>query len=422
MKNTHILERKSLPQSRIRLQLQVLVQDFLPSFERELMELSKEVRLPGFRPGKAPMDKVLAALGHARVEAGALDRAINAVYIQVVQEEKLIPLTAPNLTLDQYTAPKDGAAPETLVAKFTVEVDVLPEFELKGYDKLKLKSNPPAAVSDKDLDDVIQYLRKQQAVLKELADGVVAAKGMWAELSYEGSIDGVVREEMKSSSHPLMLGDGNMIPGFEDEIYGLKKGEEKTFKITFPKDYHSESVKGKKAEFKVKLLDLKDVILPVVDEKFATSFGHKNVGELEQAISASLVKEREDAARMEQEEQILEELLKIAKFELPESLLEREKARLAEETNKRLEKIRNYRQVMEKKEAAAGETEKAEILHEEEREGWTEEMKKDLEVQAEKNVRIGLALGKVIELEGLEKSEHAMRDALSRLIELATKK
>jgi FKBP-type peptidyl-prolyl cis-trans isomerase (trigger factor) len=95
---------------------------------------------------------------------------------------------------------------------------------------------------------------------------------------------------------------------------------------------------------------------------------------------------------------------------------------LTEETNKRLEKIRNYRQVMEKKEAAAGETENAEVLHEEEREGWTDEMKKDLEIQAEKNVRIGLALGKVIELEGLSKSENAMRDALTRLIELAAKK
>ncbi|MEI8004357.1 MAG: trigger factor, partial [Methanothrix sp.] len=364
--------------------------------------------------GKAPLDQVLASVGRARVEAGALDRAINAVYAQVMKAEDLVPVSMPNLTLDQYNAPEEQAALDHKVAKFSVEVDLLPEVELKGYEKLKIKPVKHEPVTEKDLEEVYHYLKKQQATMKELAVDAVAVKGMWAELEYEGKVDGVIREEMKSAHHPIVIGEGNLIPGFEEHLVGMKALESKTFPITFPKDYQAKHLQGKKAEFQVKILDLKDIVLPQLDEKFAASFGHKTVAELEKAIKASLERERDEAAKVEEEEHVLEELLKYCKFELPASLIEREKARLTEETNKRMEKIRKYRAVMDAKEKAAGESENLPDDND-----WTSEMRQDLEVQAEKSVRIGLALGKVIELNQIEHGENATREALNYLLELA---
>lgn len=392
MKNTTTIQRKNLDQSRVRLTIPITNAVFKVAFERELTAIAKDVKVEGFRPGKAPLTKVLAQIGRQRVEAGALDRAINTAYIDALQSEALMPVANPDVEVTNYTAPAEDAADTDVVGSFTAEVDVLPEVSVKGYEKIKVKAPKAVEVTDKDVQEVVDYLRKQQASLKELADDVEAKKGMWADIGFAGSIDGVARENMKSEHHPLVLGEGQLIPGFEDNVIGMKKGEEKTFKITFPKDYHAKDIAGKQAEFTATLHELKDVVMPVVDKGFATKFGHDTVDKLETAVKENLVLEREQEKQLKLEELVIDELLKLTKFTVPRSLVHQEEHRLHDETMRR----------------AGGMP-------------LRPELEEQIKVQAEKNVKIGVALGKVIELEKIEEKEQAMRHALDKLIAIATR-
>jgi trigger factor len=392
MKNPLSIQRKNLDRSRVQLVVPVSYAVYKPAFQRELETIAKDIKVEGFRPGKAPLKQVLAQIGKQRVEAGALDRAINTAYVQALEAEKILPVANPDITLDSYTAPSDDATDDTVVASFTAEMDVLPDVNVSHYQKIKVKAPKPTEVVDKDIEEVITYLRKQQASLKELAEDVKASKGMWADIGFKGTVDGVAREEMQSDHHPLVLGEGQLIPGFEDEIYGMIKGEKKTFKITFPKDYHAAGLAGKEAEFTVTLHELRDVTLPVIDQAFAKKFGHDTVEKLETAIKENLVLKREQENKLKLEELVMEELLKGMKFEVPASLVAGEEMRLREQAGKQLGGV-----------------------------PLSEQLVQQLQEQAVKNVRIGIALGKVVELEKIEERENASRTALNRLVAIATR-
>lgn len=392
MKKNHSITRKNLPQSRVRLTIPVTAAIFRPAFDAELTAIAKDTKIEGFRPGKAPKNKVLSQVGRQRVEAGALDRALNTAYVNALKEEALTAVAMPEVALDSYTAPEADADADMVVATFTAEVDVLPEVSIKGYDKLKIKQPALREVGENDLDEVLTYLRKQQVKMLEVAEGTKAAKGMWVDIAFEGSVDGVAREDMKTEHHPVVLGENTLIPGFEDEIIGLTAGEEKQFTITFPKDYHAQELQGKKAQFKINVHEIKDMQLPVVDDSFAKQFGVKDVAELEKNIKRSLQQEREAEQRSKTEELVLEALLKLARFEIPASLKEQEEQRLRENTMKQL-----HGQPL------------------------PETLASQIPEQAEKNVRIGLMLGKVIEAEEISGDDDAMRKALERLIAIATR-
>ena len=392
MKQTTTIQRKDLDESRVRLVIPVTNAIFARAFERELESIAKSIKIEGFRPGKAPLTRVLAHVGRPAVEAGALDRSINTAYVEALQAESLLPVASPEINLDSYTAPSEDAAPESVVAQFTAEFDVLPEVSVKGYEKIKVKAPKTIEVTPADVVEVIDYLRKQQANLKELPDDAVVAKGMWADIGFKGTYKGVAREDMAAAHHPLVIGEGQLIPGFEDNLLGMRKGEEKTFTITFPKDYHAKDLAGQKAEFTITLHELKDVLLPVVDKVFSEKFGHDTVEKLESAVKENLVLEREQEQKVKLEEMVIDELLKLTKFPVPKTLVVQETVRLREETMRR----------------AGGMPIRPEL-------------EEEIKVQAVKNVKIGLALGKVIELEKIEEKEMAMRHAVDRLISIATR-
>ena len=389
---TPSIVRKNLPESRVKITVPITVAHFKPAFKKELEAVAKDTKIEGFRPGKAPLEKVLTTVGRQRIEAGALDRALNIAYVEALTQENLTPVTQPDVTVDSYTAPADDALDTESVGIFTAELDVLPDVHVKGYEKIKVKTPKRVEVTQKDVDDVIDYLRKQASKLEDVAEDTKAAKGMWADIMFHGSVDGVAREDMHSHNHPLVLGEGQLIPGFEEHIYTLKKGEEVTFQITFPKDYHSKDLQGKKAEFTVKVNELKDVQLPVLDKEFATKFGHDSMDKLEKAIKENLEEERTQEQQVALENLVIDELLKLVKFDVPNSLVKQEENRLNQETQTRL----------------GGQPMNAELL-------------KQIQEQAPKNVRIGLSLGKIIELEKIDDKEQPMRIAVDKLIAIATR-
>jgi trigger factor len=394
--NGLVRAQEMLPNSRVKLTIALTYGDFKPAFEAELDQLSQATKVQGFRPGKAPRAKALAAIGHERVESGALDRAINATYFMAMRQVDMVPVSAPMVEITSYVAPTEGSADDVLVAEYTLQVDVVPQIAIeKSYKKISVKPAKPKAITAKDVDEMIEYLRKQRAGLSETKDGAKAAKGMWADISFDGAVGGVHREDMKSAHHALIVGDNTLIPGFEENIIGMSPAESKTFDITFPDDYGVESLRKEVATFTIVLNELKEIVMPTVDPEFAKNFGHDTVEALEAAIKESLEQERELEAQRATEELVVDELLKLADFDLPESMVEQEQKRLTEETYKRLGLADQSRPL-------------------------PDAVLADLPVQAKRNVRIGFVISKIAELEGVAEQEGAMRLALDKAIAYAT--
>jgi trigger factor len=396
-------QKKALPKSRVMLTIAASAEAFRHAFDKELESVSVEVKIEGFRPGKAPKAKVIEKVGRPRLEAGALDQVISQAYFEGIKEASVVPVESPAVSVKEYKAPSEETANHEEVDSFTAEVYVIPEDKIDGYRKIRVKKPTKTEVTDADLKRVIEYLQKQQAQIKEGPDKMVIKEGMWVDLAYEGWLGGVKRADMASGNHPLIIGEGQFIPGFEEQLIGLKKGENKTFTLTFPKDYHTKELRGKKAQFSATINEVKAVELPVADDSLAAKFGHKTFAQLEKAIRQSLDQEKDEQSKRETEDAVLEQLLKIAKFELPAALVEQELDRMLKEAKDKLEKVKIHW------EAYLKETAKSES-----------DVREEMRPQAEKNVKIGLSLGKVIQEEGMADSENAGRLALEKLLEYAT--
>ena len=212
-------------------------------------------------------------------------------------------------------------------------------------------------------------------------------------------------DKMSSKNHPLILGEGSLIPGFEEEIVGMKKGETNEFKIKFPKDYHDTEIAGKEATFKISLNDAKEVVLPALDAEFAKGFGHGKMDELKKEIRKSLESEIEKEYQQKLESAIMDKMVQYLEAEVPEALTDAELDRMIEGYRAQVEgygvKFDKYLESMNKSES---------------------ELRKDMREQAVKNVKIGLLLGKLIEEQKLDPHDkESGRKALDHLIKVLVK-
>ena len=207
--------------------------------------------------------------------------------------------------------------------KYVATVAVMPEITIKDYKSIKVKKEA-VKVTDKDvqevLDDMLRYVTTWKDVDRK------AKKGDRAELEFEGFDKGKSLEGTKSSNHPVILGQGNLIPGFEEEVVGMKTNEEKEFDITFPKDYHSDEFKGRKVKFKVKLQRLEESEIPELTEETIEKLSGKKTkpAEFKKEIEKNLKERKELEAKQKQENDYIEQLLKKSKTELPKALIDEE--------------------------------------------------------------------------------------------------
>lgn len=399
-----VIKKKSLPDSRIQLTLTGNVAEYRHAFDHEVKDATKDLAVPGFRKGKAPAAKVIEKVGHSRLEAGTMQHMVNDLYVDAMQSEKLTPVDAPQIDLKEFKVPSDSAAADEVVMTVEVEVDIIPEVDLSARKKIKIKKPSEPKFEVDEVQRVLEYLRKQRATITEAAADATLKNGMWVDLSYEGSIDGVSRTDMTNKNHPLVLGEGQLIPGFEEQLEGMKAGEEKTIEVKFPKEYHATDLAGKKAQFVVKVNELKEVALPVLDDAFSEHFGHTTFAELEVAIKQNLHEEKQEESRRKLEEEVLDELVRLAKFETPQSLVEQELDRLFQESRQRLAGM-NFEWEMYLQQVNK----------------TAEEVKEEMRPQALRNVRIGLVLGKYIQEEGLSEEKEPGRVAIDRLLAEAVK-
>lgn len=396
-------KRENLKNSRVKIIVELEPKELANHYRKAFDKIAETIKLDGFRPGKAPYKIIEAAAGYNRLLSEGIDQAVRESYPDAVGAEKVMPLSQPEI---KVTKSSNFSIDETEISdnlSYSVEIDIMPEIELSDYSKLKVKPPKKDEPKDVDVEKILEHLKKQKAIFKD-ADRS-AAKGDRVEISYEGFIKGVKIEQMCSKNHPMILGEGNLIPGFEENVTGMKKGEGKTFKIKFPKDYHEKNFAGKDAEFKITLTELKEVIYPNLDDKFAEGYGHAKFSELKTAIMDSLKQEVDAKYKNDLEISILEKVLPNLKAEMPEILVIQETERMIENFRNQIESqgaiFDKYLDSIKKS---------------------LEDIRKDMREQAIKNVRIGLLLGKVIQDQKIDASKNdAGAKALDHLVKTLTK-
>lgn len=392
------VKKEELKKSRAKLYVEVEPKELAGYFRAVYEKLATDVKIDGFRAGKAPYKMVEGVLGYNRLLSEGLDEALNKSYNQAVAETKLFPVSAPSVEIKkspQFSLDQSEIL-DNLV--YEVEVDIMPEVKLKDYSKAKVELPKKQEASDKEVEKILDQLRKQKATFKDRAGEVV--KGDRVEITYEGSLKGVRIDKMCSKNHPIIVGEGNLIPGFEEEIIGMKKGEKKEFKIKFPKDYHDAEVAGKEAIFKLTLVDAKEVVLPELNPEFAKGFGHNTIAKLNSEIKKSLEMEVAKEYKEKLESSVIDKMVEYVEADIPQSLIDQETDRMIDGYRTQIE---GYGVKFDKYLESTKKTE--------------EELRKDMHKQAEKNVKVGLLLGKMIEEQKIDSHDsEAGRKALDYLV------
>ena len=303
------------PKSSIILEVEVPAEKLDRAVGEAVRALSKRTRVPGFRPGKAPRGVLEAVLGHGAVLDEAVDRLVQSAYRDALIEQAILPLTNADVEIVQAEEGKP------LIFKATVQVR--PEVELGDYQNFNFKPEIEA-VDETKVDKVIEEMRDQGATLAPVEDRG-AQNGDYAVIKYEGSRDGTPFDGGSAERMPLIIGEDRLIPGFEANLVGLEVGGTKGFDITFPADYMEESLAGKEAHFEVELRELREKVLPDLDEDFVKSMGDfEDMAELRSEIKERLERNALDRARHGFADRIIDYAVANATIDLPDVLIDQE--------------------------------------------------------------------------------------------------
>jgi trigger factor len=315
-----------------RLTLSFPLSDVRTEVEKRLKQQAKTARAPGFRPGKVPLKMVAAQYGF-QIESDVLNDRVGQAFNIAATENQLRVAGMPKIE------PKQDA--EEGMLAFDATFEVYPEVSLPELTGVEIET-VTAAVSDAEIDKTIDILRKQRVHFHakgeagEHGDGgeAVAANGDRVTVDFVGVIDGVEFPGGKADDYAFVLGEGRMLPEFEQATVGLKVGESKTFPLAFPEDYHGKDVAGKTAEFTITLKGLEWAHLPEIDGEFAKSLGIEDgsVEKMREDIKVNL--EREVGARIKarNKEAVMDALVKHTEMDVPKVMIDQDAERLAEQT------------------------------------------------------------------------------------------
>src|SRR3989338_3860813 len=303
------------------LNIEVSVQEYQPFLEKAANRLSLESKIEGFRPGKAPYELVKNRFGEMVIFQAALDEIISHFYFQAVKQENLNTVSAPKIEVEKI------AHGNNLI--FKALIGLMPAVKLGDYKKIKIIKEK-VKIDEKDLEKMIEDLRKMRA--KEVLIERPAQEGDFTEVDFTVSLDGVVINGGTGKKYPLVIGEGTMIPGFEDQLIGMNKDEEKNFQLKFPEQYQNKMLAGKMCDFKVKVLSVFKRTLPEVNDDWAKTLSASNVVDLKSKIKANLTQEQSFQTEQKAEMEMLNKIVKQTEFsEIPEVLVENEAHRMVHE-------------------------------------------------------------------------------------------
>ena len=312
---------KDLGQRQLELTIEVAVADLEPQLKKAADRLSQKSKIDGFRAGKVPYEMVRSRLGDMAIYQEALEDVLQATFWQAISEQKLVTIGQPKIEV-QKMAPNNPLV-------YTAIVALMPEVKLGSWQTLRFEPTE-TKITAEEVEKVINDLASMQAT--ELIVLRPAQMRDKAEVDFEVLIDKVVIEGGSGKKYPLILGSNSMIPGFEEQIIGMKAGENKTFNLRFPKEYFQSNLADKEAEFKVSLNNVYQRTLPQIDDAWAEKMSGKKLPELKQNIEENIFTEKNERAELDLEQKILERIIADSTWsELPEILLTSEAERMLHE-------------------------------------------------------------------------------------------
>lgn len=362
------IKRTDLPKSQVKLVIEASA-DKIASFRKQALDkISAQANIPGFRKGHIPEKVLIEKYGEELILAETADTAVPRLLAEAIVNENLSPIDRPQVELESIDP-----------FRFTAIVTVLPEIKLGKWEEVKIPKKK-LTIAKKEIDEVIDNLRDRFKERKPVDRA--SQKGDFVEVDFAGKTpDGVPLDGTQSKMHPIILGDGNFIPGFEEAIIGMKKGEDKTFPVTFPQDYHAQHMAGKEVHFDITVHSVQEQIQPEVDEAFAKQIFGKEMSpdELRAEIEKILLEKAEEDERQRRESELIEAWAKDAKCEIPDIIVD--------------EEINNMIGFMQQQMEQTGMSWEK---HLENLKKTDEEVRKEMRPEAEKRAKQRLVLGKVL--------------------------
>ena len=325
------VKTSSKPNSRIAVEVEVPANRCKNSYNEALNKLSRSISIPGFRKGKVPKAVVIQQLGIKRIQASALESLLQKIWTEALDQEGIEPLCEPDLE-DGFETILENFNPEKILT-LKLETDIAPTPTLKKSSGLTAEVET-LIFDPKKVDELIEQSRNQLATKIPVSDRA-AKKGDIALVTFKGkfSDNGNEIEGGSADSIEIELEEGHMIPGFIEGVIGMKINDEKVLKCEFPKDYHQEDAKGRKAEFNVTLEDLKIKELPELNDEFAKQASDKdNMNDLRSDLEKRLKEDNDRKQTKRRQESLLNALVKELEVELPKSLIDQEIRVIVEQT------------------------------------------------------------------------------------------
>ncbi len=373
----------------VKLEITVEAEKFNDAIKKVYFKSAKYFNIPGFRKGKAPMNIVEKYYGKEIFYEDAFNEVAGEALDEAVKENDLYVVSRPDIDVTQIEKGKD------LI--FTAVMQTKPEAELGKYKGVEIKKIE-YKVTAEDVNHELSHMQEHNARMITVEDRPVES-GDIVTIDFEGFVDGKAFDGGKAEGHELEIGSNTFIPGFEDQIIGMKIDEEKDINVKFPEEYFSKELAGKDATFKVKLHEIKKKELPKLDDEFAKDVSEfDTLKELKEDIKKKQQKQNDDKAKYETEDAVIKAVCENVKVDIPSGMIETEVDNMIKDIEQRLSyqglKLEQYLQMM-------GKT--------------TEEMRKEYEPQAIDSIKSRLALEAVIKAEKIEATEEEVDEKMKEM-------
>lgn len=365
--------------------------EIAPAEQKALHELSRDIEIQGFRKGSAPMDMVREKVNPQKLFEMTIHNLLPATFERLVQEHDIKPVIHPAV---------EAVSKDPLTVNITFVEK--PEVQLKGIEKIKIEKKEPK-VDEKDLEKMIDYILEQHKQVKEVdraaKEGDKITMNFWGADSDGNEIDGI-----RTENHEVEIGSKTLIPGFEDALKGLTKGEEKSFTLTFPEKYHAESLQNKPVTFHVTVTKIEEVKRPELTDDFAKKeLNAQSVDDLKKQITDSMSQQELAMEHQRRERNLMEEIAKCTKVELAPELVDEETRQMIGEFDQQL---RQQGMDLEKWMQASGKK--------------PEEVMADFKKQAEQRLTVRLGVQKLVEDKNIDVTDEEMDQIVDSFLAKAT--